>query len=110
MVARRNLVQVTVAKRLPPFKKQIIEVQNEIRKDLAKTGQSLEKSLSRVVADWSTSTRPTFKVKTVVTAQRIGLNLTVKEADRKRPVWKWIDKTGTKKHKIPKQPKRGRSR
>jgi hypothetical protein len=36
--------------------------------------------------------------------------MTVKEADRKRPVWMWIDKTGTKRHKIPKRPKTGRSR
>lgn len=109
-MARQKLIQVTVAKRLPPFKKQILDVQNEIRKDLAKAGTALEKSLERVVSDWSSETKPTFKVKTVVTASRIGLNLTVREANRKKPVWKWVDKTGTKKHKIPKQPKRGRSR
>ncbi|MHC4749529.1 MAG: hypothetical protein ACYTFW_06595 [Planctomycetota bacterium] len=109
-MARQRLIQVTVAKKLPPLKKQVLEVQNEIRKDLAKTGTALEKSLGRVVSDWSSSTKPTFKVKTVVTAQRIGLNLAVKEANREKPVWKWVDQTGTKKHKIPKRPKVGRSR
>jgi hypothetical protein len=97
---------VTVAKKLPPLKKQILDVQNEIRKDLDKAGKALEKSLERVVSDWSSETKPTFKVKTIVTAQRIGVNLTVKEANRKKPVWKWVDQTGTKKHKIPKRPKR----
>jgi hypothetical protein len=110
-MARQRLVQVTVAKRLlPPLKKQIIEVQNEIRKDLAKVGEAHVRSLQRVVADWSSDSRPTFKIKTVVTAQRIGINLTVKEANRKKPIWKWVDQTGTKPHKIPKQPKKGRSR
>lgn len=110
MPARKNLIRVTFAKRLPPLKKQILEVQNEIRKDLAKVAKTHEKSLQRVVADWSASTRPTFTVKTVVTAPRIGVNLTVKEADRKKPVWKWVDETGTRRHKIPRQPKTGRSR
>jgi hypothetical protein len=106
-VAKRRLIQVTVAKKLPPLKKQILDVQNEIRKDLDKAGKALEKSLDRVVSDWSASTKPTFKVKTVVTAQRIGVNLAVREANRKKPVWKWVDQTGTKAHKIPKRPKAG---
>lgn len=110
MAKRGNLIQVTVGRRLPPLKKQIAEVQNEIRKGLAKVAKAHQKSLERVVADWSSSTRPTFKAKTVVTAQRIGVNITMREADKKRPVWLWIDKTGTKKHKIPKRPKMGRSR
>ena len=110
MVARRNLVQITVTKQLPPLKRQIIEVQNEIRKDLAKVAKTHQKSLERVVSDWSSETRPTFKAKAVVTAGRIGVNMTVKEANRRKPVWKWIDKTGTKRHKIPKRPKKGRSR
>ena len=110
-VAKRgNLIQVTVGRRLPSLKKQIIQVQNEIRKDLDKEGMAFQKSLERVVSDWSSETKPKFQVKTVVTAQRIGLNLTVKEANRKKPIWKWVDQTGTKKHKIPKRPKRGRSR
>lgn len=109
-MARQRLIQVTVAKKLPPLKKQILVVQTEIRKDLDGVGKALEKSLERVVADWSSATKPTFKIKTVVTAQRIGVNLAVKEANRKNPVWKWIDQTGTKPHKIPKRPKTGRSR
>lgn len=96
---------MTVAKRLPPLKKQILDVQNEIRKDLEPVAKAHQKSLERVVSDWSAKTRPTFKAKTVVTAGRIGVNITVKEANRKRPVWLWIDKTGTRPHKIPKRPK-----
>ena len=110
MAPPRNVFRVTVAKRLPSVKKQVLEVQNEIRKDLAKVAKAHQKSLERVVSDWSSSTKPTFKIKTVVTAQRIGVNLTVREANRQKPVWKWIDRTGTKKHKIPKKPKQGRSR
>lgn len=106
MAKRGNLVQVTVGRRLPPLKKQILDVQNEIRKDLEPVAKAHQKSLERVVSDWSAETKPTFKAKTVVTAQRMGVNITVKEADRKRPVWLWVNKTGTKKHKIPKQPKR----
>jgi hypothetical protein len=106
MAKRGNLVQVTVAKRLPTLKKQLLDVQNEIRKDLEKVGKSLEKSHERVVANWSAETRPTFRVKTVVTGQRIGVNMTVREANRKKPIWKWVNETGTKKHKIPKRPKR----
>lgn len=97
---------MTVGRRLPPLKKQILEVQNEIRKDLGKVAKAHQKSLERVVADWSSSTRPTFKASTVVTAQRMGVNITVKEADHKKPIWKWVNRTGTKAHKIPKQPKR----
>ncbi|MCP4083167.1 MAG: hypothetical protein GY743_23340 [Planctomycetaceae bacterium] len=110
MAKRGNLVQVTAGKRLPPLKKQMLDVQNEIRKDLDKVAKAHQKSLERVVADWSASTKPTFKAKTVVTAQRIGVNITVKEANRDKPVWMWLDKTGTKPHKIPKRPKTGRSR
>ena len=77
---------------------------------MAKVAKAHQKSLERVVYNWSSSTKPKFSVKTVVTAQRIGVNLTVKEADRKRPVWKWVDQTGTKPHKIPKKPKTGVSR
>jgi hypothetical protein len=110
MAKRGNLIQVTVAKKLPPLKKQILDVQNEIRKDLDKVAKAHQKSLERVVSDWSSSTRPKFRAKTVVTGQRIGVNIEVREADRKKPVWKWIDQTGTKKHKIPKRPKAGRSR
>lgn len=109
-MARQRLIQVSFAKKLPPLKKQILDVQNEIRKDLAKVTIAHEKSLERIVSDWSVNTRPTFKIKTVVVAQRIGINLTVKEANRKKPIWKWVDETGTKKHKIPKRPKPGRSR
>lgn len=109
-MVRQRLIQVSFAKKLPPLKKQILDVQNEIRKDLAKVSQAHEKSLELVVFDWSVATKPTFKVKTVVTAQRIGVNMTVKEANRKKPIWKWVDEIGTKKHKIPKRPKTGRSR
>ena len=110
MAKRRNQFRVTVANRLPPIKKQMLDVQNEIRKDLAAVAIAHKRSLERIVADWSTATRPTFEAKTVVTAQRIGVNLTTKEANRTKPIWKWIDKTGTKRHKIPKRPKPGRSR
>ena len=97
---------MTVANRLPSLKKQIIDVQNEIRKDLVPVVAAHQKSLERVVSNWSSETKPTFKAKVVVTAQRIGVNITVKEVDRKKPIWEWVDETGTKAHKIPKQPKR----
>jgi hypothetical protein len=106
MTRRRNQVRVTVAKRLSPLKKQILDVQNEIRKDMIPVAASVQKSHERVVADWSSDTRPTFRVKVVVVASRIGINMTVKEANRKRPVWMWVNTTGTKRHKIPKRPKR----
>ena len=63
-----------------------------------------------MVADWSPQTRPKFEVKTVIVGGRFGINLTVKEANRQKPIWKWVSRTGTKKHKIPKRPKTGRSR
>ena len=109
-MAPRGGIRVTFAKKLPPLTKQIAEVQNEIRKDLAKVTKAHQKSLERVVADWSSTTRPRFKVKPVVVSGRIGINLTVKEVDRSKPIWKWVNTTGTKKHKIPKSPKLGRSR
>lgn len=109
-MAPRSAIRVTFTKKLPPLKRQILEVQNEVRKDLAKVTKAHQKSLERVVADWSPKTRPKFEIKTVVVAQRIGINLTVKEVNRKKPIWKWVSRTGTKKHKIPKRPKTGRSR
>lgn len=109
-MAPRGGIRVTFGKKLPSFKKQITEVQNEIRKDLSKVSKTHQKSLERVVSDWSSATRPTFKVRPVVVSGRIGVNLTVKEVNRNKPIWKWVNTTGTKKHKIPKQPKRGRSR
>jgi hypothetical protein len=109
-VARRRLAQLTVARRLPDAKKLTKEVQDEIRKDLAKVAKAHQKSLERVVADWSSSSRPKFTVKTVATPSRFGVNLSVKEANRKKPIWRWVDETGTKAHKIPKRPKRGRKR
>ncbi len=109
-MAPRGAIRVTFTKKLSPLKRQILEVQNEIRKDLAKVTKTHERSLDRVVADWSTKTRPKFQIKTVVTGQRIGINLAVKEVNRKKPIWKWVSRTGTKKHKIPKRPKPGRSR
>jgi hypothetical protein len=109
-MAKSGMFRVSFTKNLPPLKRQITEVQNEIRKDMAKVAKAHQKSLERIVSDWSAGTKPTFSAKTVVVASRIGVNITVKEANRSKPVWMWINKTGTKPHKIPKQPKRGKKR
>lgn len=72
----------------------------EVRKDFNKNADDAERAYRRVVRNWSPSTRPTFKAKSIVTLALIGITLEVTEADRTKPVWKWVNTTGTKAHDI----------
>jgi hypothetical protein len=109
-MVKRSVIQFTVAKKPPPPKIQIAEYRNEVRIELNKSwSASFLASLRRVVANWSSKTRPTFKSQIIVTVTSgIIARIIPKEADRKKPIWKWIDKTGTKRHKIKAKKKGGR--
>lgn len=81
------------------------EYRKEVRKDFNKNGDSALKAYNRVVANWSASSKPKFAVQVVVTVVKVGIVITVTEANSSRPIWKWINQTGTKAHRIkPKKP------
>jgi hypothetical protein len=90
----------TIVKKPPSPNIQFREYREEVRKDINKVAAAHVKSRERVVANWSEETRPKFSAKTTVTLILIGIQVLVKEASRKRPVWKWISQTGTKRHLI----------
>lgn len=90
-----------VLKRKPPSPNAQLKVyRDEVRKDLNKVKDAHLKARRQVVANWSKSTKPTFNGRVTVTAKQIGISITAREKQRNRPIWKWIDKTGTKAHVI----------
>lgn len=99
-----------VLKRKPPSPRfQIKAVREEVRGRLKKVGDRHVKSRERVVANWSSKSRPSFRSRVTATANQVGLQVFVTEADDSKPLWKWIDETGTKPHIIRPRPsnKRG---
>lgn len=100
-MAKRNFV-ITQKPRSPNI--QFREYREEIRKDLKKVADSHIKSREQITGNWSEASKPQFKATVIVTIPLIGIRVTVKEADRKRPIWKWLSVTGTKAHPI--RPKR----
>jgi hypothetical protein len=93
-----------VTRRPPPVRILVEQYREEVRKDLEKVAKSHVKSREQVVANWSARSKPTFKARTVVTVGRIGIEVTVIEADKGKPIWKWVSQTGTRKHPIPPKP------
>lgn len=62
-------------------------------------------AINPVVRNWSPRSKPTFYRKSKITGAKVELRVYVKEANPSKPVWKWVNKTGTKPHKIPKSGK-----
>jgi len=71
------------------------------------SGNTYIDAINPVVRNWSPRSRPSFYRKSKITGAKVELRVYVKEADPNKPVWKWVNKTGTKPHKIPKS---GRTR
>lgn len=103
-MARRTNFTIKLKKKLPSAKVQIRQFREEVRKDIKKAGERGVAQYDRIVRNWSAETRPKFTFKVVVTVAGVVFNIRVKEARRGRPIWKWIDVTGVRAHKI--RPKR----
>lgn len=93
-----------VTRKPPPVRILVEQFREEVRKDLNKVAKSHVKSREKVVSNWSAKSKPTFKARTVVTVGRIGIEVTVVEADTGKPIWKWLSQTGTKAHIIKPKP------
>lgn len=86
-------------------------VRDEVRAELVKVGEAAVKSRDRVVSNWSN--KPEFESKVEVGTKRLRVTTVAKKGKKLQSsnattadLWKWIDKTGTKAHPIPKQPKK----
>lgn len=93
-----------LTKRPPKAEIVIAEYRDEVRGALRKIGKAHVRSRERVVANWSARSKPGFKAATTVTVGRLALEILVDEADNDKPLWRWIDKTGTKRHIIEPKP------
>lgn len=104
-MARRKKALITLKKNLPPTKAIIKPYRDEIRKDVTKVGKRGLTQYKRIVGNWSASVRPDFNLSVSVLVSGVIVRIYVKEKDKDKPVWLWIDKTGTKSHKItPRKP------
>jgi len=70
-----------------------------------RTGSKGQKAFERIVENWSSDTKPTFTTKIQVLIG-VGVRITIdyKEANKNKPVWKWVNFTGTKAHRINPKP------
>lgn len=93
-----------MSKRPPKAKVVISAYRDEVRKDLNKVKAAHIKSRQRVVANWSDRTRPSFNGRVTVTVGRLAIQIFAREKNPKKPIWKWLDVTGTSPHKIRPRP------
>jgi hypothetical protein len=85
---------------------QIQDFRDEVRVGAKRTGNKGQKAFERIVENWSSATRPEFSQRVEV-SQRIGgvrLTIAYKEANPNKPIWQWINFTGTKAHRINPKP------
>jgi len=90
-----------VGRKPPPPSAQMQLFQDTVNAVSVKYGKEHVKRRKRIVSGWSASTQPTFSW--LVSAQILKTTLIVKarEKDSGRPIWFWIDVSGTRPHRIP---------
>lgn len=83
----------------------IADYRQEVRVGAKRTGTKGKRFFERVVSNWSSATKPTFELKVQVLIG-VGVRMTIsyKEANKSRPVWKWVNFTGTRPHLIAPKP------
>jgi hypothetical protein len=96
----KRAISFVYTRKPPPARVEFETWRTDVRGRLARVSDSHLKSRRKAVANWSAKTKPEFAAKTQVNLYLISIEITVKEKDRKRPIWKWIDETGTKRHII----------
>lgn len=73
-------------------------------KDAVKDIKSLTNTAANkhrdVVRNWSRKNQPAFPIKTEIFPDSIVGTVTAKEKTKRRRVWLWLNRTGTKPHKI----------
>jgi hypothetical protein len=96
-----------VKKKPPPAREQIQVYRVEVRKQLKRRYiPAFLGKLRDVVANWSKKTKTIFGSNVVLSIFKgIAVEFLSKGAKRRRLVWMWVDKTGTKPHKIKKKKK-----
>lgn len=100
-MARKVNLTLKLTKNIPTGRQQIRIIRREQKAALLPVKDEHVKRRKEVVADWSTKNRPGFSG-TVGLKDGVQLIIKATGADFKRLLWKWIDKTGTKAHRIPK--------
>lgn len=91
-------------------KVQMTIVRAEVIKKLTPVAEAAVIARRRVVANWNDKPDFAYKISAKPDAIRVIINLTRPKklksgnADT-NTLWRWLNKTGTKPHKIPKQPK-----
>lgn len=98
-----------ILKKAPPAAKIIFDdYKNEVRKEMQDIAQEHVNSRKEIVADFKDENRPKFYYRTVLTLIKMQIKILVEEADPTKPIWRWLDKTGTSAHVITPNNPRGR--
>lgn len=89
----------------PDIQKRIIR--QEVTNGLKPVAKAYQQSFERVVSNWSSGSKPKFKTDIKVTTDKIEILTVVRRGQRLQnsnattaDLWKWIDETGTRPHKI----------
>jgi hypothetical protein len=92
---------IILTRKPPPLHLTVKEFRNEVRKDVKKVAEKGKTAYESIVGNWSETTRPTFSTVVQIGEKRgVLFRIRVKEADPDKPIWMWINKTGTKSHPI----------
>lgn len=102
MAARKT--SFILKKRPPRAAVQFAKYREEVRKATNDIGEAHVKSREQVVSNWSRNSKPRFSYRTIVTLFRIAIEVMVREVNKDKPIWKWVDETGTKAHPITPKP------
>lgn len=88
----------------PPAQVQLAIQRDEIRKDLKRVADAHAKSRRLVVASFKKENRATFTGKVQAGPKRAGILVEIGGPEFAQTLWRWLDETGTKRHKIRPKP------
>jgi len=100
----KRLINFVLTKKPKPAHIQLAGFRAENRIAMVRIAEAHLKSRREAVADWSEKTRPEFSAKIQVTLALLSLEILAHEKNKKKPIWRWVDKTGVKAHKIRPRP------
>lgn len=84
----------------PSVNEIMAKVRRSQRNTLEDIGDLHVEKREDVVQDFSQKTKPKFTRSVKFDSRGVTLTVEVEEADESKPIWKWLDETGTKKHPI----------
>lgn len=101
---------LSITRRPPTATVQYAVVRDEVKVGMTRVGKAGVASYKRVVANFAKKNRPDFDYTVGIGPKRMFVRVFPKGTDNQLKIWKLIDKTGAKRHKIraKKQDKRGR--